>query len=231
MGAANYRLSSYEVANKLHPDMVICAGEAPYLLLQSFPFYKTVNLQIGCALRFTISDSTSVPPLERTTFNKILIPLDGTSDSETLAKFCVELSILEPKSFELRVKEHPNYPISSALKKVIPMSADALSAELSWCDAVLYMGTTVSLEALAVGKPVIHFNSPRVNFNFDPIFQFSDFKYEIDSAEQFLAKLEQLRSLDKNSVTEKSKQAQAFAKKYFSPCTTESLKGFLVFKS
>jgi hypothetical protein len=236
--AANYYLSEYEVAHRLHPDVVICSGPAPLSLLKTLRFYKSVPLELGCALRYSSLQPTSITskPQHTETFSRCLIALDGTPDAGALLEFALKaLEALGDPQLEIRVKEHPNFPISrlgkdftshpSFRKGSVKLSHEPLAANLDWAQVLLYSGTTVSLEALSQGKPVIQYSYTL--FNFDPLFQFQEYKYSTQTVENFVAAWQQLKTLSAEEKFERSEAGKRFVSAYFNPCTSESLGRFL----
>ena len=63
-------------------------------------------------------------------------------------------------------------------------------------------------------------------FNQDPLFQFTDFKWEAHSPRDLITIINNYLNLSKPEITQKRLAAKNFTSRYFSPCTKENIERF-----
>jgi hypothetical protein len=235
--ATNYFLSKYEAHFRLHPDIVMCVGKVTFDLLRSYPFYETTPIKIGCALRHSNLSSTKVKnDLARKAVDNLLVVLDGIPGTIRLVELILSfIEFQQTPDIEIRLKEHPNFKLSQFYPEVlkhrffqnssIKMASGSLEENLSWCDVLMYSGTTVSLEALELGKPILQYNQGA--FNYDPVFQLKENKLSIVDSEGLKKAILALRSRTTEERIQQSRAGKSFVESYFYPCTKESLERFL----
>jgi surface carbohydrate biosynthesis protein (TIGR04326 family) len=236
-GATNYYLSNYEAQKHLHPDKVLSVGSFTSALMKNFIHYKNIPVETGCALRHVylerIKESDTQP---RTQETHLLVVLDGTPDTKQLIQLVVDfIKLNHAKNFSIKLKEHPNlllknfYPEflrqESILTNKIKLSNENLQQNLKWADIVLYTGSTSCIEALKMGKAVINYNFSL--FNYDPLFQFTDLRWEIHSPNELNLTINDFVRLSPADLQQRKLAAKKFVENYFSPCTRENIERFL----
>lgn len=236
-GATNYFLSSYESKYHLHPDTILTVGECTHQYIKSIPFYKDIRVETGCALRHMYLEKEEVAfTFEKNAPTRLLVLLDGIPDTIQLLHLIKDfIKINESLNIEITIKEHPNFLLkksipsflnnNSALIKKINIANAPLRDCLKKADVILYTATTGSIEALRLGKAVINYNYSL--FNQDPLFQFTDFKWEAHSPRDLITIINNYLNLSKPEITQKRLAAKNFTSRYFSPCTKENIERFL----
>lgn len=236
-GATNYLLSAYESQNHLCPDKIISVGEYTYQLMKDSPHYKNIPIEIGCALRHLYLEKINEhAPISKGNQINLLIVLDGTLDTVKLIQLVLEfLKLNQSENLSIMIKEHPNLLLKNffpeffsneyVLSKKIIISTEGLQKNLEWADIILYSGTTSSIEALKMGKAVINYNFSM--FNYDPLFQFKDFKWEANTPQDLSDIIDNYLKLSPSDLQERKLAAKKFVNSYFSPCTRENIERFL----
>ena len=77
-----------------------------------------------------------------------------------------------------------------------------------------------------MGRPVIHFDmgSP---LNYDPLFEYHDFKWLVSSKDSLISKIEEIYALDEEEFNAKQAKAKSYISRYFYPITQENLRKFI----
>ena len=111
----------------------------------------------------------------------------GSAEEIPLLNYALSQAVLI-KDAVFRMRTHPAFPWNQLLSlsswdKVVPENVEnstysEVLEDLKDCDAILYWGTTVAMEALMVGKPIIQFDRGDL-LNYDPLFEFVDFKWQV----------------------------------------------------
>lgn len=235
--ATNYFLSSYENLHNLHPDKILSVGQITYEYMKNLPHYKNINIGVGCALRYSYLENIELinSPTENKNLN-LLVMLDGTQDTVNLIKLVLEfVKINKLDKLSIKIKEHPSllirnfYPEfltnKAVLSKKIIIASGGLQENLNQSDIILYTGTTSSIEALRLGKAVINYNFAL--FNYDPLFQFKDFKWTITKPNELIDIFKEYLKLTPQEIIQRKLSAKNFVNNYFSPCTKENIERFL----
>lgn len=235
--AANYFLSEYENKKHLYPDTVFTVGNYTAKLLASYPGYKNARIKAGCALRHQYLENMTLTPANFADGAKILVVLDGTRDTVNILTLIHGFLEKNPEfKNQMIIKEHPNMPIALfapeflesefVLNKKLHISKETLQHELNECNIVIYSGSTVCIEALKVGRAVINCNFTL--FNYDPLFQFHDFKWQASNPDDLVKAIAEIEVLPNDEIIKKQTSGMAFVNEYFLPCTKENIEGFLI---
>jgi hypothetical protein len=105
------------------------------------------------------------------------------------------------------------------------VSNDLLETIFSQADLIVYSGTTVCLDALAQGIPVINvefddFLSP------DPLFGFHDFKWTVKKPDELVSAFESIYKLTDSEYYSRQAKAFDFVRKYFYAVNNQNLQVF-----
>ena len=222
------------------PDKIITTGLIPKKILHKYSAYPKENVFEGCALRFEGMQKLSFLPRKNTSENNqkkftILVAFGG-SDEQELLNYSLGQAKENP-DVVFCMRTHPIMAfeqllmLSSWKNKVIPgniklSKSNSAITDLQICDAVLYWGTTVSLEALMVGKPIIQFD--RGDFlNYDPLFEFNDFKWQVCKGTSIKNALQEIQEMPDVQYQELQKKGRQYTDDYFYKVTPERLSLFL----
>lgn len=93
-------------------------------------------------------------------------------------------------------------------------------------DIVIYWGSTVALEALWMGKPLVHFKMNSI-LDCDPLFECQDLKWVVSEKDSLIEALEKIYMLPENEFKVQCQKAKMYLQHYFNPVNEESLKKFL----
>lgn len=234
-GATNYRLSQYEASRGYYPDIIFTVGLYTKKLLKSYSAYEGIDVRSGCALRYKYLDNLKQESKDISLPLHLLVTLDGTPDTKILLEFLDQFLNLKPENVRIKIKEHPNQRIKlfwpEFLHKhyitsgLVEITNDAVAMCLKWSDAVLYTGTTVSVEALKLGRAVINYNFSL--FNYDPLFQFRSFKWEVKEPGDLIQVLREFSELSPSDLKFKREEGVKFVDEYFTPCNQQKIQDFM----
>ena len=106
-----------------------------------------------------------------------------------------------------------------------------VNEDLSSADIVIYWGSTVALEAINKGIPVIHDNNSMESFlSYDPLFQLNHFKWEVNNGDSLVDKIEEIYSMPDKIFNEELKDAKEYINRYFWPVTEDRFGKFIINK-
>ena len=102
----------------------------------------------------------------------------------------------------------------------------SLQEEFIRCGIVVYTWTTVCLEALWVGLPVIHLDINRP-LNLDPLFEINDLKRIVSHPKQLVDEINFLLTMDEGTYERSYVNAKKYLDEYFYPNSEAALNEFV----
>jgi hypothetical protein len=113
----------------------------------------------------------------------------------------------------------------SKLKNVNISDGGMIDKDFEKVSVVIYRESTVALEAIAFGLPVICFQSHPI-ISFDPLFELHDFKWDVDESVKLEPLLNQIIEMDDGSFLKSKQKAKLYIEDYFQKCTDEKMSMF-----
>jgi len=188
----------------------------------------------GCGLRFKYLFDVSKK--ERTRNYKILVTPEGVlSESVNLVNFvfdslkgCEGLNIiirphpaLQFESFKNNLKfdveSFPNFTISKN---------DSVKKDLDISDIVIYRGSSLSIEALKTGLPVIYVDLNDM-ISVDPLFECESLKWVVRTNRELLDAVADIYGLSYDEYYENWLKADRYISDYFHEITNDRLNQFI----
>ncbi|MDD5439161.1 MAG: hypothetical protein PHS37_03145 [Candidatus Omnitrophica bacterium] len=228
----NFILEEGEIAHMPFPREIISMGKITRdLMIGTFGFPRDM-VKIGCALRQS-GNAPAASAGRKMSGELLLYTVLASSLDEyvRVLRFLDQASL--PGEYTIRIRPHPAIDFKKALEIYTPREASytlerggRLADSLAEADILIYASSTVSIEALALGKPVIHCEFG--NFiNSDPLFHFSDFKWECVAPKDLSGIINGIRSLGDTDFEERRKSGIRYARDYFYPVNRDNIRVFL----
>jgi hypothetical protein len=222
--------SSGEAACTPLPDSILTVGEITKNYLENFGYYPPGIFIQGGALRQVWSE-----PLSREGNGNIRVLLAlSSSEAELLRSIeFFELVMKNLPDLELGIRPHPNFPLTLLPPKLnqwvekhaINFSNTFLQDNLNWCSVTAYVSSTVALEALMRGKPVINFSIGDI-ISSDPIIEEVSFHWSVKNHLDMRNTLIQIHQISDNDYEDRRLQAINYIQNYLSPMNHAALKNF-----
>jgi len=213
------------------PDKIITVGEIPKKIMERYGNYKAGDIQVSCGLRFEyLADMIAFK--RKKTYN-IMLALEGIKDVRELVKYV--LHHLNKTTYNLLIRTHLVLPWSYFKKKLrftelgenVSISHETtLKNDLEWADAVIYWGSTVAIEALSVGRPVVHYDIQSI-MNYDPLFECEHFKWTANEESDLKSLLGEIVNLPDDVYRLSRSRAKHYLEQYFHVVNEERLSVFL----
>jgi len=213
------------------PDKILTTG--PYVKdwMSLYGNYPKDIIEASCALRQPILTRQTLPE-RRKPLNHILIVLASSAEEyrETLA--FVDTALLQSDNFHVRIRPHPTIPITSTadfgdFRAVIPfsVSTSSLDEDLYWADVVIYCSSTVGIEAIAKGIPVIHVDIGSFIDN-DPMFGCAILKWDILKYQDLIPTIKDIETIPDDQFKSIQEAALAYSRDYLTPVDTDLIQKF-----
>jgi hypothetical protein len=227
----NFFMEEGEAGEIPMPDKIVTDGEVTNRIMRRWNFPEGI-LRTGCALRF------SRPPedgrkRERHGIRNILVVLASGIREYVKMMIFLEEAFKGESRYNITLRPHPAIPFSGALKIFHPkclkynISHSALKEDLWNCDIVIYASSTVALEAISLGKPVICVELDDF-LNSDPMFDTAILKWSCRAPGELIRVVEAVSNADEHDIAKMHKSAREYTGKYFYPISREKLVEFLV---
>ncbi|MBI4309442.1 MAG: hypothetical protein HY591_03825, partial [Candidatus Omnitrophica bacterium] len=227
----NYFVGRAEVKHGLLPDKILTTGDRPKAIMRKYSC-GPIEAQAACALRFEYLRALAAHV--RRPIRHVLLALEGSFIVEPMVKFVFE-QLAGVKGYTLRIRTHPLLPWDVLEKRLelkikgftnVEISNASLKADLEWGDVIVYYSTTVSMEALMMGKPVVHIDMNSV-LNFDPLFECNALKASVRCDGSLRDALKALEAMPDEQFKMEQRQARAYLDAYFFPVTEENISRFI----
>ncbi len=161
----NYFFSKGELHILPFPDKVITTGKYTDLLLKKSG-YDPAKVICGGAIRYTSLLNKKLVPLKRDITKTIILVTPSSDRNETLELIWKVLKAFgDTKRYKVVLKFHPDCPYSyvagdiGSLPENFTVSENPSDDLLLESHVLLYSSSTTSIEALALGVPIVHVES------------------------------------------------------------------------
>ncbi|MBF0343517.1 MAG: hypothetical protein HQL06_04715 [Nitrospirae bacterium] len=224
-------VTDYEKTVRPEPDYFVASGNYSKDLLYKLCNRDPNKVRIGTFMRELpiVSD----PSNNRSHKNTILIATEGYMAAVKTLDWVFENSRV---FFGLHVvlRGHPNVPINSLLQFCIKKKPDnftitheSLKQNLESSLCVVYRQTSVGMQALLYGIPVIHLNidSP---MSTDPLFEFNEKgKWSVKTSKELEIAINEIKHMSTKEKTLIKDHASLFIKQYFAPHNNKTIEAFI----
>jgi len=231
IGSTKFFLGKEEARLSPWPDKLITLGRITRDFLVQNKNYPTDITVCGCALRhdYQIPDQR----VRTKGRNRILVFGWTFERSIEMLNFLNSSKIADEKKYAVRFCPHPVYPFHKLLPYIdfeydgsFKVSTESLEDDFKNADIVVYTGTTICLDSLAAGLPVVNVEFDSF-LSQDPLFCFCDFKWTVNKPNELTFALESINNLTDDEYYVRQGKAFEFIKKYFYPINDQNLESFL----
>ncbi|MGK5091537.1 hypothetical protein WDW89_05900 [Deltaproteobacteria bacterium TL4] len=217
------------------PSIIFTTGKIPALIMQRYGDLPSEFIQPACALRYDYLFKLKTLPRSSLENYTLLVALEGVKEVVSLIEFTFREALKCPE-IEFCIRDHPVLSFQQILalsqwRGIIPKNVSIskkqkVQQDIEACDAVLYWGTTVALEAIMLGRPVIHFDRGDI-FSYDSAFELEDFKWTVFINDDLGPILKEIQNLSDESYKILQTKAINYVKAYFHPVNVKAMALFL----
>lgn len=228
----NFFPSEFEKAIIPLPDKIISLGTETKRILEKYGRYPEDRIRVGCALRFEYLHNSK--KFDRKKRNFIFVPLTISKYESTKLINFIHNSLSADKKYKVILRSHPATPFSGIEKELGFKLSENFQAstnvsmldDFEKSDIVLYTGTTVCMEALMMGLPVIHIDLGEP-ISVDPLFGCDYLKWTVKHPDELIPAIDDIYNLDEDEFKHQQKLARKYVENYFLPVTDERMEEFL----
>ena len=212
------------------PDVIVTAGEVVRTWLERDGHHDRALLKDGCALRRHPSSANGSVRRGPEQIQRLLVALASSGQEYRSTYRFLHEALTDVHGYQVRFRPHPEFPFEEMLRDRIAVttwphtvSRGSLSEDLAWADAVLYASSTVSVEALSLGVPVIHLELGEL-LSRDPLFAWQDLKWSVVHPDELLPTLQRIAQIPSDEFAALQQRAREYADRYLSPISEERLR-------
>jgi hypothetical protein len=230
--AAGMFIGKQEKKIKPLPDKLLTVGFETKEILEDYGFYTRNVVGIGCALRYEYLER--IEQKNNHGKNNILLALEGTPEVVNMVDYVLKY-VDQLKEYTFIIRTHPLLQWADIQKKIkyddkqftnVKISYNTtLIDDLNQAEICIYWGSTVALEALAMGIPLIHYDKQKI-FSFDPLFRCDYLKWTVTENDTLPEVINTIISLSDVEFAHQANQARAYIRSYFYPVTNENIAKF-----
>jgi surface carbohydrate biosynthesis protein (TIGR04326 family) len=216
------------------PDLVVTAGDVTRRHLEKTGNFPRDMIATGCALRQRYSQSIITHDTADAEPIRILLALSSSKFELVKAiEFMRSVKSLSAQ-LEIGVRPHPEFPMSLLPEhlrtwvsaQAMDFSSSSLASNIEWCTAAAYVSSTVALEALMQGKPVINLDLGEIVAP-DPALDPPPLWRRVSTPQGFLTALDSLRTASPQEKLSDRNVTTRYVQSYFRPPTADAIRVFL----
>ncbi len=229
----NYFFSQDEVTVLPFPDKVITNGKYTERLFKESGYDPTKVVR-GGAIRYTYLMQNGETSTQRDTTQPVILVALSFDKNETVELALKVIRAYEDKKqYKIILKFHPAFPYSFVKKKIgtlprhFSVSERPISELLPECNMLIYTITATSIEALALGVPILHIKSD-LTIDRDNLAGFPpDVRPSASTPENILKATENILKMDQNELTSKRQLWAEVVSELFGPVDETTFDLFL----
>jgi len=215
------------------PDRIFTVGEIPKQIMERYGSYHKGMIKVACALRHEYLFKINLS-LSRKKEGKILVALEGVPAAGAMVKYVIS-QLAGKDSYEVMIRTHPvlgweyfsrHYNINiDNISNFILSEKRSLKEDIKWADVVIYWGSTVVIESLSMGRPVIHYDIGSI-LSYDPLFECSYLKWSVTAYDDLDNVIKEIYSIEDKDFIYQQQKAKQYIRRYFYPVNDETLSLF-----
>lgn len=229
--------TNWELENQPLPDRILTTGVETAKIIQKYSCMPDHKIQAACAVRYNyLFQMQALTACEITKNIQILVALEGLIEVTSLVEYTLtQAQKLPYVSFVIR--PHPVLSLKEILGLLgrhledlpsnVSLSKNAhVLDDVRDCHAVLYWGTTVSVEAISLGRPVIHFDR-QDPLSYDPLFNLSNLHWTVSPDIDLSSIVDMIANMNNPKFEQEYQMAQNYVTGYFNKLEKQNLDKFL----
>jgi hypothetical protein len=217
------------------PDRIVTVGRHTASLLASGG-YRADQVKVGGALQMQelvgSRFKTVGPPTSVSGITILVACSDSQEEASELAYMATHLSG-EGEGVRVVLKCHPRMPFHRVcgsldihLPNHVTVSNEPILELMARSSLMVYSGSTVCIQALALGLPVIHLR-PRFDFDLDPLETAPDTRLEATGLEELREKVRWLLHHRVQYVEQHREEWDRLVEEMYGPVTEDTIRAFI----
>ena len=224
-----------ELDYKPLPHKILTTGIETKNIIEKYSYNYGYPIVDAYALRYpNLLKHIKIKKIKNKKIKNILIALEGIEETSKLIDIIGSQneSLL---NYNITIRTHKVLPwkkikklttvSASSIKHFIISEDKSLTDDLNNADVCLYWGSTVCIEALSLGIPLINYNNETI-LSYDPLFNCQSLKWEFKESDSLKKIIEKIDKIDSYILLEEKKTAMNYIYSYLSPPTKDKSRLF-----
>jgi surface carbohydrate biosynthesis protein (TIGR04326 family) len=228
----NIMMRESELAYTPMPDVLLTTGETITKWLESVSSHPAGVIKTACALRYGRPAETATPK-RRKHVTQILVAL-STSVQEYVKTFAfLDRASLGMGDRHFVLRPHPSIPIQDALDatrfsrpEMFSASTRNLEEDLEWADAVLFVSSTVGMEAVSRGVPAVYLDLGDF-LDTDGMLKWDVLKWKALEPSKLSLIFDAIEAIPDDEFARRQESGREFVDSYLAPVTEHGIRMFL----
>lgn len=228
----NFLFGKDEPKDAILPNKIVSMGKITNDIMKKYGNFPHEILEIGPALRQE-AVAPGISQKNISSMRNILVAMTTDTDEYRKIMSFTKKAFIADRYFRIKIRPHPLAHLEGTLNEqdFLPSNMEfdygkKLGDSLSWADIVFYSSSTVSIEALRMGIPIVYIDFGE-DLCPDPLFELNDFKWLVSSPAEVLTTLTGIRKLPQDSFNLAKNKAYCYAREYLFPCNENTMAIFL----
>lgn len=232
--SANMFVSHPETEFMPMPDRILTTGEVPKEIMERYGSFPKGIIKPACGLRYEYLASIATGSRRERSGN-ILLVLEGIPEGYKLVNYVLQ-QLKDDKNCQVTMRPHPVLPFAAFQGKLNYTLQDisnfrlskniSLKEDIKAADIIIYWGSTVALEALSIGKPVIHFDTETF-LSYDALFECQSLKWRVAQGDDLKRVVNEIYAMSDNDFAISYAKAKEYIEGYFWPVREKYLDRFV----
>jgi hypothetical protein len=216
------------------PDWVVTIGENPARQMLNGGHLKD-RIRVGGALQMQGLERMRMERIGAS-YNEeptiLITPSNGPEEAAELVYMAVNL-FSEDDGIKIVLKCHPltpfhmiNFALGDRLPGHVELSDQPVTELMQQSTMMIYSGSTVGIQALALGLPLVHLR-PQLDLDLDPLETVPEARLEATGLEELREKVTWLLTNREEYVAQHEEEWQHIAKDLYGPVTEETFQAFI----
>lgn len=224
----NFYLEPGEYNELPMPNRIICLGEVTKSILEHWNFPENI-IRAGCALRHREALGAYQHKIK---IKNILVTLASNLQEYVRVLIFLDAALGDDASYDVVIRPHPIISFKKAIGIFNPkylkyrLSESSLEDDIKHCDVVLYASSTVCLDAISIGRPVIYLELDDFPDS-DPLFNSGILKWNCPEPEELAELIKKIEALKESDIYNMRQNASEYTSRYFGAVNKENLSKFL----
>ena len=216
------------------PNTILTTGKNAKQWLEQEGNYPLGIFKNACALRQRQPDQ-GAGKTRIDTLTRVFVALGlgtGTEEYPRILAF-LEKAFAEESGYDIRIRPHPGASLESVLdmapferRDFFTASKGSLAEDLQWAEVALYASSTVGLEAMSAGIPVIYLDLGDF-LDTNHMTGSNELRWSVEDPSQLVDTIRQIDRLPEDEFLARQMSGQEYATAYLEPVTAGGIQRFL----
>ena len=211
------------------PNKIVMTGEITKAILEKNGNYPEHMLEVGCSLRRGRDVGTTHLRNKAGKITNVLVALARSDDEYIDTLNFLDEALSGDASYQIGIRPHPDVSLDRSLAQLPDLRlrfermGASLESNFDWADVVVYVSSTVGLQAVSIGLPAVSIDLGKFT-SYDPAPEDCPLKWSVSDPDQLVPAFQRIDDLSGPDYEFLQAKASEFGSQYFHPVTDGKLR-------